>query len=177
MSCQAVAVDTAPGFDPRQFRNALGQFATGVTVVTAPDGEGGYVGVTASSFNSVSVDPPLILWSIDNGSRSRQAFEQAEYFAVNILAADQVDLSKHFAGQRDDKFVDVEFKLDDNGVPMLRGCSAWFHCRTRHLYAGGDHTIIVGEVVHFDSRSRDGLLFHQGRYAVSGVHPVDARNR
>ena len=79
MASQAAAVEVAAGFDARQFRNALGQFATGVTVVTAPDGKGGYVGVTASSFNSVSVDPPLILWSIDNGSRSRPALPRPRW--------------------------------------------------------------------------------------------------
>jgi flavin reductase (DIM6/NTAB) family NADH-FMN oxidoreductase RutF/DNA-binding MarR family transcriptional regulator len=163
------------GFDPREFRNALGQFATGVTVVTAPDGEGGYVGTTASSFNSVSVDPPLILWSIDNGARSLPAYEQAEHFVVNILAADQVTLSNHFARQQPDKFVDVDFDLNAQGVPALRDCSAWFHCKTRYMYEGGDHTIIVGEVLQYDNNHRDGLLFHQGRYSVSDAHPAAAK--
>ena len=176
MTAHTMALDPVPGFDPRQFRAALGQFATGVTVVTATDMTGGYVGVTASSFNSVSVDPPLILWSIDNGSRSRPVFEQAEYFAVNVLAADQVSVSNHFARQQDDKFSSVDFELDHNGVPVLQGCSACFHCKTRYLYEGGDHTIIVGEVVQFDSSGRDGLLFHQGRYSVSEVHPVASIN-
>ena len=153
--------------DAHQFRNALGQFATGVTVVTAADGQGGFVGTTASSFNSVSVDPPLILWSIDKGARSLPAYVQAEYFVVNILAADQVALSNHFARQQEDKFSTVEFDLNAQAVPVLRGCSAWFYCKTRYLYEGGDHTIIVGEVMHFDSSGRDGLLFHQGRYSVS----------
>jgi len=159
-------------FDTRQFRNALGQFATGVTIVTAPDGAGGYVGTTASSFNSVSVDPPLILWSIDNGARSLPAYEAAEHFVVNVLAADQVSLSNHFARQQEDKFAGVDYQLDAQGVPVLDGCSAYFHCRTRYLYEGGDHTIIVGEVLQYDASERDGLLFHQGRYSVSDIHPV-----
>lgn len=163
------------GFDPREFRSALGQFATGVTVVTAPDGEGSYVGTTASSFNSVSVDPPLILWSIDNGARSLPAYEKAEYFVVNILAADQVTLSNHFARQQSDKFSTVEFDLNPQGVPALRDCSAYFHCKTRYMYEGGDHTIIVGEVVQYDNNNRDGLLFHQGRYSISDVHPAAAK--
>ena len=161
-------------FDTREFRSALGQFATGVTVVTAPDGERGYIGTTASSFNSVSMDPPLILWSIDNGARSLPAYEKAEHFVVNILAADQVGLSNHFARQQDDKFADLDFDLNAYGVPVLRGCSATFHCKTRYLYEGGDHTIIVGEVLRFDAGDRDGLLFHQGRYSVSDAHPVVA---
>lgn len=159
-------------FDKKLFRNALGQFATGVTIVTAPDGVDAYVGVTASSFNSVSVDPPMILWSLDKGSRSLPAFECSEYFVVNVLAADQVSLSNHFARQQDDKFASVDFELDAQGVPALQGCSAWFHCKTRYLYEGGDHTIIVGEVLQFDSSGRDGLLFHQGRYSISEAHPV-----
>jgi 3-hydroxy-9,10-secoandrosta-1,3,5(10)-triene-9,17-dione monooxygenase reductase component len=163
------------GFDPREFRSALAQFATGVTVVTAPDGEGGYVGTTASSFNSVSVDPPLILWSIDNGARSLPAYERAEHFVVNILAADQVTLSNHFARQQADKFSTVEFDLNRQGVPALRDCSAYFHCKTRYMYEGGDHTIIVGEVLQYDNNNRDGLLFHQGRYSISDVHPAAAK--
>ena len=159
-------------FDPREFRTALGQFATGVTIVTAPDGEGGFVGTTASSFNSVSVDPPLILWSIDKGARSLPAYEKAEHFVINILAADQVTLSNHFARQQEDKFADVEYALNSKGVPVLKGCSAYFHCKTRYQYEGGDHTIIVGEVVQYDNKDRDGLLFHQGRYSISDAHPA-----
>jgi 3-hydroxy-9,10-secoandrosta-1,3,5(10)-triene-9,17-dione monooxygenase reductase component len=166
------ALATEIDFDPREFRSALGQFATGVTVVTAPDGNGGYVGTTASSFNSVSIDPPLILWSIDNGARSLPAYEQAEHFVVNILAADQVTLSNHFARPQEDKFAGVDFNLDQHGVPVLAGCAAYFHCQTRYLYEGGDHTIIVGEVLQYDNNRRDGLLFHQGRYSVSEAHPA-----
>lgn len=164
-----------PGFDPREFRSALGQFATGVTVVTAAEGNDSYVGTTASSFNSVSVDPPLILWSIDNGARSLPVYEKAEYFVVNILAADQVTLSNHFARQQEDKFSSVEFGLNEQGVPVLQGCSAYFHCKTRYMYEGGDHTIIVGEVVRYDNNRKDGLLFHQGRYSISDVHPAAAK--
>ena len=172
MSTQPKQINSDKEFDPQQFRSALGQFATGITIVTAVDGKGGYVGTTASSFNSVSMDPPLILWSIDNGAKSLPAYENAEYFAVNILAADQVTLSNHFARQQQDKFADVDYSLNDYGVPVLDHCSAYFHCKTRYLYEGGDHTIIVGEVLQYDSNQRDGLLFHQGRYSVSDAHPA-----
>jgi len=174
MSAVQTAVRSAEAFnfDTRQFRSALGQFATGVTVVTAPDGANGYIGTTASSFNSVSMDPPLILWSIDNSARSLPAYEQAEHFVVNVLAADQVGLSNHFARQQEDKFADLDFDLNAYAVPALRGCSAYFHCKTRYMYEGGDHTIIVGEVLQFEASDRDGLLFHQGRYSVSDAHPV-----
>jgi flavin reductase (DIM6/NTAB) family NADH-FMN oxidoreductase RutF/DNA-binding MarR family transcriptional regulator len=168
------ASEKASSFDTKLFRDALGQFATGVTVVTAADGLGGFVGTTASSFNSVSMNPPLILWSIDNGARSLPAYEQARHFVVNVLAADQVQVSNHFARQQEDKFGAVEFDLNQQSAPVLRGCSAWFHCETRYMYEGGDHTIIVGEVQQFESSGRDGLLFHQGRYSVSDAHPVVA---
>ncbi len=158
--------------DPRQFRGALSRFATGVTIVTAKDLEGGFVGTTASSFNSVSVEPPLILWSIDNNARSLGAYEKAEYFVVNVLASDQVSLSNHFARPSDDKFAGIDYQLNEQGVPFFTGCSATFECKTRYLYAGGDHTIIVGEVMAFNDTSRNSLLFHQGSYRVSDKHPV-----
>ena len=120
--------------DSKQFRNALGRFATGVTVVTACGVEDGFVGTTASSFNSVSMDPPLILWSIDKGARSLPAYQNAEHFVVNVLAADQVSMSNHFARQQEDKFVDINYELNERGVPVLPGCSAVFHSR-RSRYA------------------------------------------
>jgi flavin reductase (DIM6/NTAB) family NADH-FMN oxidoreductase RutF/DNA-binding MarR family transcriptional regulator len=160
--------------DAKQFRNALGRFATGVTVVTACDPNGGFVGTTASSFNSVSMDPPLILWSIDKGARSLPAYQNAEHFVVNILAADQVGMSNHFARKQADKFVDIDYELNDKGVPVLPGSSAIFHCKNRFQYEGGDHIIIVGEVEEFNASERNALLFHGGAYAVSEKHPVTA---
>jgi flavin reductase (DIM6/NTAB) family NADH-FMN oxidoreductase RutF len=97
-------------FDPRAFRRALGNFATGVTVVTAADASGRKVGVTANSFNSVSLDPPLVLWSIDKRSSSHGVFEEASHFAVNVLAADQIDLSNNFARPRDDRFAEIAYE-------------------------------------------------------------------
>jgi len=160
--------------DSKQFRNALGRFATGVTVVTACDMDAGFVGTTASSFNSVSMDPPLILWSIDKGARSLPAYQNAEHFVVNVLAADQVRMSNHFARQQEDKFVDIDYELNNRGVPVLPGCSAVFHCKNRFQYEGGDHVIIVGEVEEFTASERNSLLFHGGSYAVSEKHPVTA---
>jgi len=160
--------------DSNQFRNALGRFATGVTVVTASDLNDGFVGTTASSFNSVSMNPPLILWSIDKGARSLAAYQKAEHFVVNVLAADQVGMSNHFARQQEDKFVDIDYELNNRGVPVLPGCSAVFHCKNRFQYEGGDHVIIVGEVEEFTASERNSLLFHGGSYAVSEKHPVTA---
>lgn len=160
-------------FDPRQFRNALGNFATGVTVVTAcnpQDGE--LVGVTANSFNSVSVDPPLVLWSLDRGALSLQSFEAADHFIVNVLAADQVNLSQRFARQSEEKFQGLEFGQGIGGAPLLSGCAASFECKKSFTYEGGDHLIFVGEVQQFTSTERSSLVFHRGSYAVSEPHPV-----
>lgn len=160
--------------DSKMFRNALGRFATGVTVVTACDVDTGFVGTTASSFNSVSMDPPLILWSIDKGARSLPAYKNAEYFVVNVLAADQVAMSNHFARKQENKFIDIDYNLSQRGIPTLPGCSAVFHCKNRFQYEGGDHIIIVGEVEEFTASERNSLLFHGGAYAVSEKHPVTA---
>jgi len=168
-----MATDQTTTFDPRQFRNALGNFATGVTVITAcnPD-KGELVGVTANSFNSVSVNPPLVLWSLDRGALSLKSFEAADHFIVNVLAADQVNLSQRFATQSEDKFKGLEFDKGIDGAPLLSGCAASFECKKSFTYEGGDHLIFVGEVQQFTSTGRSSLVFHRGSYAVSEPHPV-----
>jgi len=150
-------------FDPKTFRNALGQFATGVTIVTTRDAAGNAVGVTANSFNSVSLDPPLVLWSLARSARSMEAFEQAGHFAVHILASDQDHLSNLFASKVADKFAGLEVGSD--GPPRIDGCSARLVCETRHMYEGGDHVIMVGEVKDYESEGKPPLLFHGGGYA------------
>lgn len=158
--------------DPRQLRNALGSFATGVTIITANDLEHEtYVGVTANSFNSVSLDPPLVLWNLARNARSLPAYQSSEYFAVNVLASDQTELANRFATQRPDKFNDVEFELGVEGIPLLTGCAAHFQCKSSFSYEGGDHVIFVGEVLQFDDLNRSGLVFYKGKYAVSHPHP------
>jgi len=150
-------------FDPRAFRRALGNFATGVTVVTAATASGRKVGVTANSFNSVSLDPPLVLWSIDKRSNSHEVFEEASHFAVNVLAADQVHLSNNFACPREDRL---------GGSPVFADCSARFHCEKYQQVDGGDHWIMIGKVVAFDDFGRAPLLYHQGAYAeVQALRP------
>lgn len=158
-------------FDPRQFRNALGSFATGVTIITAQDLNGGFVGTTASSFNTVSMDPPLILWSIDKGARALESYEKAQHFCVNVLSAGQIELSNRFARQQPDKFADADYQLSSTGVPILNGCAASFRCKTSAIYEGGDHLIILGEVLDFSASGRPGLIFHNGCYAVTNEHP------
>lgn len=159
--------------DSRDFRDALGCFPTGVAVVTAPDRAGGYVGVTANSFNSVSLDPPLVLWSLAKAARSRKAFIEAGWFAINILCAAQVDLSRRFARRDLDKFAGVETVRGLGGVALLPGSAARFQCRTYAVYEGGDHEIFVGEVVDFDYSGRPPLVFHRGDYARAIRHEQD----
>ncbi|MCP1462396.1 MULTISPECIES: p-hydroxyphenylacetate 3-hydroxylase reductase component [unclassified Pseudomonas] len=157
-------------FDPRAFRRALGNFATGVTVVTAADASGRKVGVTANSFNSVSLDPPLVLWSIDKRSSSHGVFEEASHFAVNVLAADQIDLSNNFARPKDDRFAEIAYAPGEGGAPVFADCAARFHCEKYQQVDGGDHWIMIGKVVAFDDFGRSPLLYHQGAYSMVLPH-------
>src|ERR1700722_5951953 len=160
-------MDEKREFDSREFRSALGAFATGVTIVTAVGPDGSRIGVTANSFNSVSLDPPMILWSLAKTSRSLSVFEQAPYWAVHILAADQDNLSNHFAKSGIDKFADMDVELGAGGVPLLRACASRLQCKTAFIYEGGDHVIFVGEVLKFDRRDVAPLVFHGGKYALA----------
>lgn len=155
----------SPGIDLKQLRNALGAFATGVTIITTCDGEED-VGLTASSFNSVSLNPPMVLWSLGKSSMSLPFFERSSHFAVHVLAEDQEDLSKRFATRGGDKFSQLSIMRGENGLPLLSDCSARFQCRKVFEYEGGDHIIFVGEVLAFDHASKRPLLFHGGSYAV-----------
>lgn len=157
------------------FREALGSFATGVTIATTLDDAGEPVGVTASSFNSVSLDPPMVLWSLGKDSRSRGAFEQSGHFAIHVLAATQDALSDRFARRGADKFADMDWARGRLGSPVFTEHAALFECATRHLYDGGDHIIMVGEVVDFEARDEAPLLFHGGRYADHRPRGIGSR--
>ncbi|MBH3358299.1 MULTISPECIES: p-hydroxyphenylacetate 3-hydroxylase reductase component [Pseudomonas] len=157
-------------FDARAFRRALGNFATGVTVITAADASGRKVGVTANSFNSVSLDPPLILWSLDKRSSSHAVFEAAEHFAVNVLAADQIDLSNTFARPSEDRFAGIEHEEGEGGAPLLPDCAARLRCQKYQQLDGGDHWILIGKVLAFDDLGRSPLLYHQGAYSMVLPH-------
>ncbi|NNE56680.1 MAG: flavin reductase [Hellea sp.] len=156
-----------------EFRNALGQFATGVTIVTTMDGEQKPVGVTASSFNSVSLDPPLILWSLAKTAHSMPAYQKSGGFNVHVLASHQDSLSNQFARPSDDKFVGVEWGPCADGFPLLPEYAALFRCKTSFQYEGGDHIIFVGEVIDFERNELPPLLFHSGRYADTKVKDLD----
>jgi 3-hydroxy-9,10-secoandrosta-1,3,5(10)-triene-9,17-dione monooxygenase reductase component len=170
------AEEAAMNVDSKEFRRALGAFATGVTVVTARDAEGVDTGVTANSFNSVSLSPPMVLWSLSKNSSSLPAFAGTDYFAVHILAANQEQISNQFAKSGIDRFAGIPISRGQGDVPLIDGCSARFSCRTAYRYEGGDHIIIVGEVLAFDSLDTSPLVFHGGRYglAVRKSDPVAA---
>ncbi len=150
-----------------ELRQALGQFATGVTIVTAVNGSKGPVGITANSFNSVSLDPPMVLWSLSNDSSSKDAFTSAAHFCVHVLTSDQQFLSERFACSGTDKFVDVNWTQGIGDLPLLTEFSARFQCRTAHQYPVGDHIVFVGEVLEFAMRDKRPLVFHGGRYALA----------
>ncbi|MCF3932848.1 flavin reductase [Acuticoccus sp. M5D2P5] len=157
--------------DTREMRRALGQFATGVTIVTCLGEEGAPVGMTANSFASVSLDPPLVLWSLDRRARSFAALSQAERFAFSVLSQDQVELSNRFAKPGADKFADIAWRPGLGGVPLLPDPAAHFECTRHAAFDGGDHLIIVGRVERFVRYDRRGLVFAEGRYGAIAPHP------
>ena len=150
--------------DSRSLRDALGEFATGVAVVTARAADGQPVGVTINSFASVSLEPPLVLWSLGLQSPSLAVFEACSHYTVNILAADQVELSQRFSQSQNDKFAGIDTIVGAGGTPILPGCSAWFECRNEMHYPGGDHIILVGYVENFSRQEKPPLIFHGGQY-------------
>ena len=152
--------------DTMDLRRCLGQFATGVTVVTCSDGKGEACGITANSFSSVSLEPPLVLWNIAKTSGSLDAYLNAEHFAFNVLSAEQEDISSHFAQSDHTLFDEVEHEVSDKGVPLLPGTLACFECRTYEIHDCGDHYIIIGEVENFRSNDGEPLLFYGGDYAA-----------
>lgn len=150
--------------DLTEFRRALGCFATGVAVVTALEKDGSKAGITINSFNSVSLEPPLVLWSVAEESSSFETFAEAEYFAVNVLAMDQREMCDRFAGRGTNKFDGLNCSEGIGGVPILPTFSAVFECRTEHRYEGGDHIILVGRVLNFEDRKTDPLIFYRGHF-------------
>ncbi|MGE0586855.1 MAG: flavin reductase [Flavobacteriaceae bacterium] len=162
--------DRKDGFDPQIFRSCLSQFATGVTVITTTS-ENGNFGVTANSFSSLSLDPPLVLWSIARSSRSFAAFQKARHFAINILARDQIPVSSVFSSKSEDKFADVAWATGAVGSPVLEGVAAHIECTTENVVDGGDHLILIGRVVTMRRFEKEPLIFAQGRYGICLDHP------
>ncbi len=161
-----------PRFDGKELRRVLGSFVTGVTIVTTIDAAGRAWGLTANSFSSVSLDPPLVLWSQSVRAPSHPAFAGATRFAINILAEDQVELSNRFATSGIDKFSGIEIDAGAGNVPLLRGCSAWLECTLVSKLPGGDHVIFVGEIQTIRRSERRPLVFGSGQYLVADPHDL-----
>lgn len=159
-----------PQDDTRAFRRCLGQFATGVTVMTASHG-GLQAGMSVNSFAAVSLEPALVLWSIRRESSSWPLFSQAGHFAVNVLAQDQVELSALFSKPGDEKFTRTRWHAGQTGAPLLEGTIAQLECQLEQIHEGGDHYIVVGRVLRYARFGGEPLLFAQGRYAATQEHP------
>jgi len=159
-------------FDQREFRDALGCFATGVTIITAnyndkPEG------LTANSFSAVSLDKPLVLWCLDKSAPTVPIFLSSEYFAINVLSSKQRELSNQFARPAEDKFLNIVWRAGLGDAPLIDDCLATFECKNARQYDEGDHWILIGEVQHFSYSNVEPLLFNRGHYAVPTTHPDD----
>ncbi|MDO9279453.1 MAG: flavin reductase family protein [Polaromonas sp.] len=171
LSNAKILTANSPTFSRLEFRSALSTFATGVTIVTARTPNGDLLGLTANSFNSVSLDPPLVLWSLSRSAASMVALSTGSHYAINILAADQKGLAERFAGKREDRWEGVEFSEGLCGAPVLAGAAATFECFNRSRYEEGDHVIFVGEVERCEHRTGvSPLLFHGGKFYTE--HPL-----
>ena len=171
LSPSLIHAASQPSFSPREFRASLAMFATGVTIVTARTPDGALIGLTANSFNSVSLNPPLVLWSLSQAASSMAALSSGSHYAINILAADQKALAERFASRSQDRWQDVSFTDGINGAPLLTGAAATFECFNRSRYQEGDHVIFVGEVERCSHRvGAAPLLFHGGKFYTE--HPL-----
>jgi flavin reductase (DIM6/NTAB) family NADH-FMN oxidoreductase RutF len=161
----------APGFSSSEFRAALGMFATGVTIVTARSGTGELIGLTANSFNSVSLSPPLVLWSLALKAGSLPTLSTGSHYAINILSARQRHLAERFASRDTQRWADVAWHDGMAGAPLIDGAVATFECFNRSRYEEGDHVIFVGEVEHCSHHPGEPpLLFHGGQFFTE--HPL-----
>ncbi|UJJ31599.1 flavin reductase [Halopseudomonas maritima] len=158
-------------FNPKAFRDALSTFTTGVTIITTRGPDGEPIGITANSFNSVSLNPPLVLWSLAKSAYSLTAFSANKHWNVHVLSTEQEALSGRFASRGEDKFAGIDLDRGINNIPLLHNCTARFQCRTAFMYEGGDHVIFVGEVLSFDKSALPPLAFQSGQYALAARKP------
>lgn len=154
--------------DPRALRNALGRFATGVTIVTCTDEQGEPVGLTANSFSALSLDPPLVLWSLREASPSLPAFLAARHFVINVLSEAQLELARRFAAPSGDKFAEGAWSRGVAGAPLLSACAAVFECETVSQQSTGDHRLFIGRVQRMVEAPLPPLLFQAGHYRMVG---------
>ncbi|SMY08039.1 flavin reductase family protein [Flavimaricola marinus] len=159
-------LDSSPEFDPRALRDAFGQFASGITVVSLLDGDGRPTGVTVSSFSSLSLEPALCLFSLGKSQMSCKWIDSGNGFNINILSAEQEASAWQFAKPLEDKFDGVEWYAGRNALPVLKGSLCHFECAKWNVYDGGDHIIVVGQITHFERGDGDPLLFYRGKMAT-----------
>lgn len=159
---------TASKIDPAQFRQLLGHFATGVTILTTANPEGQPLGMTANSLSSVSLDPPLISVCVDRQAEMHPVILQAPAFVVNVLAGPQEALARRFSDKHEDRFDGVGYHLSPEGLILLDGAVAHIVCQRQATYPGGDHTMVLGRVVGGDAHEGHPLLFYRGGYAALG---------
>jgi len=169
------ALDSQPAnAAQRELRDALGSFATGVCIVTARAGNGRNIGLTCNSFTSVSLDPPLVLWSLSRRSGILVDFMEARHFVVNVLSANQESLSRRFASHLD-RFSEVPCVDSACGAPLIAGACAHFECSAEHVWDGGDHVIFVGRVIHHSHSDAEPLLYHRRQYrALADTRPAQS---
>ena len=161
MSCIDMAKDPV---DERVLRRALGQFATGVTVITTRSADGARLGLTCNSFSAVSLEPPLVLWSLRRRSAALNHFMAAGAFAISVLSAEQRAVSQHFATPGPDKFDAIDIRDGLHGCPLIPDALAHYECRTDQVIDGGDHVIFLGRIERLSFRDGDPLIFSGGRY-------------
>lgn len=152
-------------FDSRELRNALGRFATGVCVITAAPASAAPFGMTVNSFSAVSLEPPLVLWSLQNNSECAEAMLSCRHYTINVLAKDQLELSQQYSKKQNHDLSPEHYRIGTSGAPVLRGSLASFECEAWANYDGGDHRILVGKVLHMSNRpTGKPLLFYAGAY-------------
>lgn len=151
-----------------EFRQALGTFATGITVAATLDKDGQPHGLTVNSFNSVSLDPPLVLWSLNKQSHQLDVFAQSGFYGISILAEDQMEISNRFAAMIEDRFDGINWQAGGTGAPLLDGALATFDCKVEQIVEGGDHIILIGRVLSVTKRDAAPLLYHEGAYKSLG---------
>lgn len=161
-------VDNKTGIDPLDLRRAFGRFGTGVTVITTLSQSGQQVGITANSFNTVSLDPPIVLWSLSSASPNLAAFQSSGHFIVNVLTLKQLDISKRFSQRSTDKFAGVEFTQGIHGIAALSDCAATIECAVVSTQVVGDHVLFLGKVERYAHMHAEPLLFYNGKY-MQGV--------
>ena len=155
---------SAPSAEGRALRDALGQFATGVTVVTTVTAAGEPAGITVNSFTSLSLSPPLVLWNLGQYSANWDAFQDVTHFAIHVLAADQEPLALAFSHPGGDPFAGLQVDKGLGGLPLLSGVLAQFECQVMHRYPGGDHEMLIGEVLDYREFDGEPLLFYRGNF-------------